>query len=140
MGFFSDFRENWESVRGYQQILGYTSSISPDSQTLITDDFEYAVDRYRHNAYCRFEGDVWSYDDLENFANRIAHWALEQGLKKGDAVALYMENCPEYVGVWFGLSKIGVVSALINNNLSDQALAHSERQSRHRRQRVGARS
>ncbi|MEO1027700.1 MAG: long-chain-acyl-CoA synthetase [Pseudomonadota bacterium] len=124
MGFFSDFRENWESVRGFQKLFSYTASISPDSQTLITDDFEYAVDRYRFNAFCRFEGTIWTYDEFERFANRVAHWALGQGLKKGDAVALFMENCPEYIAIWFGLSKVGVVTGLINTNLADTSLAH----------------
>jgi len=38
-----------------------------------------------------------------------------------------MESCPEYVCIWLGLSKIGVISALINNNLQAETLAHSIR-------------
>lgn len=45
-------------------------------------------------------------------------------LKKGDCVALFMENCPEYVGIWLGLTKIGVISALINSNLKQKSLVH----------------
>lgn len=36
-----------------------------------------------------------------------------------------MESCPEYVCIWLGLSKIGVIVALINNNLQAEALVHS---------------
>lgn len=36
-----------------------------------------------------------------------------------------MESCPEYVCIWLGLSKIGVIVALINNNLQAETLAHS---------------
>jgi acyl-coenzyme A synthetase/AMP-(fatty) acid ligase len=36
-----------------------------------------------------------------------------------------MESSPEYVCLWFGLSKIGVISALINNNLQAETLVHS---------------
>jgi len=36
-----------------------------------------------------------------------------------------MESCPEYVCIWLGLSKIGVIVALINNNLRADTLAHS---------------
>jgi acyl-coenzyme A synthetase/AMP-(fatty) acid ligase len=46
-------------------------------------------------------------------------------LKKGDCVALFLENKPEYVATWIGLSKIGVISALINTNLQNQPLLHS---------------
>lgn len=36
-----------------------------------------------------------------------------------------MESKPEYVCIWLGLSKIGVVTALINTNLRQEPLAHS---------------
>lgn len=36
-----------------------------------------------------------------------------------------MESCPEYVCIWLGLSKIGVIVALINNNLRAETLEHS---------------
>lgn len=46
-------------------------------------------------------------------------------LKKGDVVAIFMENKPEYIGLWYGLSKLGVISALINTNLRTKTLIHS---------------
>ncbi len=36
-----------------------------------------------------------------------------------------MENKPEFIGIWYGLSKLGVVSALINTNLKSKPLVHS---------------
>ena len=47
-----------------------------------------------------------------------------QGFHKGDVVALFMEACPEYVGTWLGLAKLGIVTALINYNLRLETLAH----------------
>jgi solute carrier family 27 fatty acid transporter 1/4 len=46
------------------------------------------------------------------------------GLKKGDCVALVMENKPEYVGIWLGLSKLGIITAFINTNLKNESLLH----------------
>jgi solute carrier family 27 fatty acid transporter 1/4 len=48
-------------------------------------------------------------------------------MKRGDTVALFMESKPEYVCIWLGLSKIGVVTALINSNLRQTPLIHSIR-------------
>jgi solute carrier family 27 fatty acid transporter 1/4 len=62
---------------------------------------------------------------METFSNRIANYFLRKGLKKGDAVALFMENRPEYVAMWIGLAKIGVIPALINYNLKQNALIHT---------------
>lgn len=49
-----------------------------------------------------------------------AHWALTLGLKCGDIVALLMTNRPEFVAVWYGLAKVGVIASFINTNLSGE--------------------
>ncbi len=36
-----------------------------------------------------------------------------------------MDNKPEYVGIWYGLSKLGVITACINTNLRSKPLIHS---------------
>lgn len=46
------------------------------------------------------------------------------GLKKGDCVALFMENKPQFPVIWFGLGKLGVITALINTNLRLKPLTH----------------
>jgi fatty-acyl-CoA synthase len=66
-----------------------------------------------------------SYRDLAEAANRFARWGLAQGLAKGDVICLLMRNCPEYLAIWLGLSRIGVSVALINSNLTGEALRHS---------------
>ena len=66
-----------------------------------------------------------SYRELAIHCNHYARWGLAQGLKAGDTVCLMMSNCAEYMAIWLGLTRIGVVVALINNNLAGDALAHS---------------
>ena len=51
-------------------------------------------------------------------------FATKYDLKKGDAVTIFMENKPEFVGLWLGLSKLGVISALLNTNLRRAPLIH----------------
>lgn len=62
---------------------------------------------------------------LEEFANKVANVFKSQGYKKGDVVALFLENKPEYIGFWLGLAKIGVIVPLINSNLKQKSLIHS---------------
>ncbi|XP_003747907.1 long-chain fatty acid transport protein 4 [Galendromus occidentalis] len=66
----------------------------------------------------------WSFSEAEQFTNKIANYFSSRGLKAGDDVALMMENRPESVLIWLGLSKIGVASALINTNLRGDPLLH----------------
>ena len=61
---------------------------------------------------------------MDALANRYAHWAESAGLRRGEVVALLMPNRLEYLPIWYGLSKVGVVAALINNQLTGDALAH----------------
>ncbi len=70
------------------------------------------------------ETETVSYRALAGTADRYARWALANGVGKGDCVALLMPNCPDYVAVWSGISRIGGVVALVNTNLTGQALAH----------------
>ena len=62
---------------------------------------------------------------LDEYSNQLAHFLLSAGFKHGDSVALFMENRLEYVGLWLGCTKIGVVPALINFNLRGKSLMHS---------------
>ncbi|QGM99713.1 long-chain-acyl-CoA synthetase [Methylocystis parvus] len=65
-----------------------------------------------------------TFRELAEKARRYARWGLAEGLRKGDAVALAMESRPDYVAIWLGLTRIGVVVALVNSNLVGPALAH----------------
>jgi fatty-acyl-CoA synthase len=66
---------------------------------------------------------TWS--EFDSLTNQVANWALERGFKKGDRIALYMDNIPVYPAIWVGLGKIGVVTALINSHQEGKALSHS---------------
>lgn len=63
---------------------------------------------------------------MESYSNKIANFFMNKlQLRKGDCVALFMENQPENPGIWLGLSKIGVITAQINTNLRSDPLLHS---------------
>jgi fatty-acyl-CoA synthase len=66
-----------------------------------------------------------SFGGLASRANQYARFGLQQGLLPGDAAALLMNNCAEYVAIWLGLTRIGVVVALVNSQLGGDALVHS---------------
>jgi len=66
-----------------------------------------------------------TYGQLGYRLNQYSRWALGRDLRSGDAVALLMPNCAEYLAVWLGLTRVGVIVALINSQLSGDVLAHS---------------
>jgi fatty-acyl-CoA synthase len=66
-----------------------------------------------------------TFQGLAARAQRYARWARDQGVANGDVVCLLMPNCPDYMAIWLGLTRIGGVVALVNTNLTGDALLHS---------------
>lgn len=66
-----------------------------------------------------------TYKAFNEWANRIAHYMIEQGIKKGDTVAVMIENRPELMASVTALAKIGAVSALVNTSQRNKVLIHS---------------
>jgi fatty-acyl-CoA synthase len=66
-----------------------------------------------------------TYRQLRARCNQYAHWGLSRGWGRGDVIALFMANGPEYLTLWLGLTRIGVEVALINSQLAGDALLHS---------------
>lgn len=124
MGLMHAVQREYRYLNAALRTLGRLRSVKADSPRLATDDLEAAVDRHPDNLAFIFEDREITYRAFDAYANRVAHWADAQGLKRGDTVALFMLNRPEYIAIWFGLSKVGVVAALVNNQLSGPGLAH----------------
>ena len=111
-------------VGGLLRMLRSVKDVDAASNHLIADELERRVDQFGGNL-AFIEGDrEWSYDDMETYANRVAAWADAQGLGQGDTVAIFARNRLEYIPLWFGLSKLGVIPALLNYQLAGKALAH----------------
>ncbi|MNF72749.1 Long-chain-fatty-acid--CoA ligase [compost metagenome] len=66
-----------------------------------------------------------SYTDVNQWANRIAHHLISQGIGKGDVVAVFIENRPELLVTILAVAKVGAVSALVNTSQSRDTLVHS---------------
>jgi fatty-acyl-CoA synthase len=65
-----------------------------------------------------------TYRELAVLTHQYARWGLSENLTEGDVVVLLMANCPEYLAVWLGLTRLGVTVALANTHLTGAALAH----------------
>ena len=103
------------------RFAAYRPNGTHNAGELLEDRAEELPDR----PFLLFEDQRISFRDHNVAANRVAHWAHDQGLRRGDAVALLMENRPDYLVIWMGLAKLGVVTALINTNLTGRTLRHA---------------
>ena len=70
-------------------------------------------------------GETLTYRALAGRSRGYAGWATRNGIGKGDVVCLFMRNCAEYMAIWLGVTRLGGVVALINTQLSGDALIHA---------------
>ncbi|WP_460147063.1 long-chain-acyl-CoA synthetase [Pseudomonas sp. S2_A02] len=68
---------------------------------------------------------VLTYAQVNQWANRIAHHLLAQGIRKGDVVAIFIENRVELLVTILAVAKVGAISALLNTSQTRDTLAHS---------------
>jgi fatty-acyl-CoA synthase len=127
MGLFDSFVRDLAFTRSLLPVLLAVKRRTLDDRETIADYIERWAATTPDRIAIVFEGRDITWREYDSAANRWARWALAQGLGKGDVVALMIANRPEFLFAWAGLAKVGVVSALINTNLSGQPLAHSLR-------------
>ena len=126
------------ALRRLRSALGFVSTFGravpsalrygPDRRIEFSDALAEHFQRRPDQPALISESSRMSWGDLDCFANRVANWAIGRGLSRGDVVALLMENRAEYVATWLGLSRAGVVTALLNTNLTGDRLAHCIRE------------
>jgi len=72
----------------------------------------------------------WSFRQLEELAQTCARGLASLGIRKGERVALWSTNLPEWVVLFFGLARIGAVMVTVNTLLRahevEYLLAQSE--------------
>jgi len=124
MSLLSIAKREIEYVSGMMRMLKFVKTVDSESDRGIADDLEAQCDSFAGNLAFIEDQRRWTYAQFDAYANRLANWALEEGFKPGDCVAVFARNRLEYVALWYGMSKVGVVAALLNNQLQAKALAH----------------
>lgn len=70
--------------------------------------------QYGEKEFFRFEDRVFSFLDLQRESGKVAAGLQSIFVRKGDKVAIELDNCPEYLFLWFGLCKLGAVEVPLN--------------------------
>ncbi|XP_076662847.1 fatty acid transport protein 1 isoform X2 [Andrena cerasifolii] len=91
----------------------------------VADVFRQQVNRHPNKVCLICEDEEWTFQQVEDYSNKIATVFKTHGYRKGDVVGVFLENRVEFVAIWLGLSKLGIIVPLINTNLRKTALQHS---------------
>jgi long-chain acyl-CoA synthetase len=90
--------------------------------TLIHHFLEGSADTLPNKVAFIHENARVSYREINNQANQLAHYLLEKGIRRGDRIALLLENSVEYVIGYYGSLKTAGIVVPLNNDLKPDAL------------------
>lgn len=113
-----------EEFNGQKHLQTIMSLKEPQPMSLGSEIERQAAAQPDHPAILWGE-QVITYGEFNFHANRYGNFFASQGFKKGDVVALLMENRPEYFMAATGLSKLGIIVSLINNGVRGEVLSHA---------------
>lgn len=81
---------------------------------------------YPNRPACIFAGSgaILTYLELENSSNQIAHFFRSEGLRSGDVVTLFMNNCVQFVQVVWAAQRSGLYYVCASSRLTPPELRH----------------
>jgi long-chain acyl-CoA synthetase len=86
--------------------------------------FDQVAGKYGKKTALIFYGKKISYAELKELIDRFATALADLGVKKGDTVALYLLNCPQYVISYFAVLKIGAKVTPISPVYTSHEIRH----------------
>jgi long-chain acyl-CoA synthetase len=86
--------------------------------------FDQVADKFGNKTALIFYGKKISYTKLRELTDRFATALADLGVSKGDTVALYLLNCPQYVIAYFAALKVGAKVTPISPVYTSQEVKH----------------
>ena len=96
----------------------------------VGDFFDRQADKMPHQkALISFpDGETFTFEELKNSSNLLARGMVDLGIKKGDKVAVWANNIPEWAVLFLSLGKIGAVMVPLNPNIRTRDLFYDLKQ------------
>ncbi|EAW12263.1 putative very-long-chain acyl-CoA synthetase [Aspergillus clavatus NRRL 1] len=101
-----------------------TSIIERNGQICPFYEFEKNVQKYPDHLAIWSQTGQYTFKELYEHVCQYANYFHQLGVQRGQLVAFYLTNSPEFIMAWFALLSIGSAPAAINYNLTGDALIH----------------
>jgi len=90
----------------------------------IADFLKQATERYPEREALIFQKQRFSYRELNQRVNAITHALLNMGVKQGDRVSVLMDDCSQYLELYFAAAKGNFILNPINFRLTENEIAY----------------
>jgi fatty-acyl-CoA synthase len=83
-------------------------------ETTLWFNLEVSAARYPHKPVAWFLGRAMTYAELKVQAEALAGWLQAQGVGRGDRVALFLQNCPQFLVAFYAVMRADAVVVPVN--------------------------
>ncbi len=90
----------------------------------LTHLFDLSFQGRRGQIALEFQGASYTFGEIDDRSNRLAHLLAHRGLKTGDRLCVYLANCLEMIDLYLACVKLGVIFVPINILYRERELAH----------------
>ncbi len=87
-------------------------------------NLEVSARRYPDKPATVFFDRITTYPELLHQAERVAAWLHQQGVRQGDRVILFMQNCPQWIAAYYGILRANAVVVPVNPMNKADELGH----------------
>jgi long-chain acyl-CoA synthetase len=101
----------------------YSPDLAPEATNAL-DHLRKTVQRHGQNPAIYYFDKVISYQELDEMSNAFACALKDFGIKKGDRVALYLQNIPQFVIGQLGIWKCGGIVVPLNPMYREKELTY----------------
>lgn len=99
----------------------YPSDFTPEAQNTLDHLKKTVQSLPQHPAILYFNKSI-SYQTLEELSNAFACALIDFGIKKGDRIALYLQNIPQFIIAQYGIWKAGGIVVPLNPMYKEKEL------------------
>jgi malonyl-CoA/methylmalonyl-CoA synthetase len=86
--------------------------------------FDFSLTGRRDTVALEFAGREYTFGEIDERSNRLAHLLARRGLKTGDRLCVYLANCVEMIDLYLACVKLGVIFVPINILYRDRERTH----------------
>lgn len=104
---------------------GVPATLHPYPERTLLDMVRDTVRQRPQHPALIFKGAVMSYADLERLSNALAAALVDQGVQKGERVAILLPNTPQSLICQLGVWKAGAIAAMLNPLYTGPELVHA---------------
>lgn len=92
--------------------------------TSLSFNLDTSAARYPDKPALIFFDTVMTYRQLKDQVDRLAGWLHAKGVKKGDRVILFMQNCPQFIVAYYAIMRANAVIVPVNPMNRAEELKH----------------